>query len=103
MKDANQRFALSVVGPDGTPKYDSRYVRIMAIYHLKNNDGSQTFIDMPLHDCTEEDFEHFYEPDSETEVIIKSWEGIINFKMFESFKCMNTDAYEEMFMKANKI
>ena len=75
----------------------------MAIYHLKNNDGSQTFIDMPLHDCTEEDFEHFYEPDSETEVIIKSWEGIINFKMFESFKCMNTDAYEEMFMKANKI
>ena len=66
MKDANQRFAFSVVGPDGAPRYDSRYVRMMAIYHLKNEDGSQTFLDMPLHDCTKEDFDQFYEPDAET-------------------------------------
>ena len=48
---------------------------------------------MPLHDCTQEDFDHFYEPDSETNVLIKSYESILNYKMFDVFKCMNTEAY----------
>ena len=55
-----------MVGTDGSPKYDSRYVRLMAVYHIKNEDGSNEFIDFPLHDCTEEDLAHFYSSDDES-------------------------------------
>ena len=61
--DAHQHFAISILGLDGSPKYDSRYVRIMAIYNIKHEDGSQEFLGEPLHDCTKEDFADFYELD----------------------------------------
>ena len=56
LDDAHQHFAISIVGLDGKPKYDSRYVRIMAIYNIKHEDGSQENLGEPLHDCTQEDF-----------------------------------------------
>ena len=45
-----------MVGKDGQPKYDSRYLRLVARYEIKTEDGSWKFVDLPLHDCTEEDY-----------------------------------------------
>ena len=38
----------------------------MARYDIKNEDGTWTFIDQPLRDCTEEDYAHFYALDDES-------------------------------------
>ena len=59
-------FAWSVVGKDGSTKYDSRYFRMLARYHIIHPDGSNTFIDYPLHDCTEEDLAQFYAYDEDS-------------------------------------
>ena len=40
----------------------------MAQYDVKNIDGSREFIDLPLHDCTEEDLAEFYEEDQNSKV-----------------------------------
>ena len=43
---------------------------MMAINDHKTKDGGWKFIDIPLRDCTDDDWAKFYEPDYETQVRI---------------------------------
>ena len=61
-----QIFAFSAVGTDGVPKYDPRYVRMIARYDTKDEDGNWEFFDMPLHNCTDDDWAQFYDLDTES-------------------------------------
>ena len=75
---------------DGKPKYDSRYVRMMAINDEKTEDGSWNFIDSPLRDCTDEDWAKLYEPDLETHLLIQTWEKLYNLKLKDVSKCIDS-------------
>ena len=50
----------------------------MAIYNIKHEDGSQEFLGEPLHDCTKEDFDLFYELDDKGKTEEKSWNSRLN-------------------------
>ena len=89
LDEANQYFAVSILGTDGSPKYDARYVRLMAVQHIKNDDGSDTFLDYPLHDCTQEDLAHFYQADEETQAMQKNWENLVQASIEDSLKCLD--------------
>ena len=59
--NSQQVFAVSTVGTDGLPKYDPQYVRMIARYDVKDEDGNWSFEDHTLHTCTEEDWAKFYD------------------------------------------
>ena len=50
-------FAVSFIGYDGKPRYDPKYVRLIARY-----EKSGEYTDIPLDDCTEDDWAKFYDP-----------------------------------------
>ena len=89
MDESNQRFAVSVVGKDGQTKYDSRYVRLFAQFDIKNDDGSREFVDLPLHNCTEEDLAQFYDLDDEGKITMKTYETELGIELKDTLKCMS--------------
>lgn len=103
LDETNQRFAISIVGKDGQPKYDPRYVRLLAQYHEKNADGSQEFIDLPLHDCTEEDFAEFHTLDADSAAYVKTFETELGIELKDTMKCLNADDYKGQMIKPNSI
>ena len=66
---------------------------MMAIYNVKNEDGSQDFFDYPLHDCTDEEYAQFYTPDDDHVDTIKNWENILGVNMKDTYKCLDNSAY----------
>ena len=71
----------------------------MAINDFKTEDGSWNFVDRPLRDCTEEDWAKLYEPDAETIVEMNQWEKVLNIKLKDVFKCV--DSYQDVAFKPN--
>ena len=61
LQNSQQIFAFSAVGTDGQPKVDPRYVRMIARYDIKDEEGEWEFENYPLHICTEDDWAKFYE------------------------------------------
>ena len=59
-------FAFSLVSTDGQPLHDPKYVRLLAVYQELYEDGSSIAIEIPLRDCTEEDFAKFYPIEEES-------------------------------------
>ena len=76
---------------------------MLASYQIKHVDGSNEFIDYPMHDCTEEDFAHFYSYDDESFYLEKNWETLLQMKIKDTLKCLSKKAYEEVIMKPNGI
>lgn len=72
---------------------------MMASYHIKHEDGSNEFIDYPIHDCTEEDFAQFYAYDDDSLIKEKNWESLLQIKIKDTLKCLSQRAYEESVMK----
>ena len=56
---------------DGKTRYDPRYVRLIAFYEYRDKarNMKREQIDIPLHDCTDEDWAHFYPPDEKSKVV----------------------------------
>ena len=54
------------------PKFDPKYVRLVADYSDVDENGNSKYIKLPLHTCTEKDWASFYPPDQETENYLKS-------------------------------
>ena len=73
----------------------------MARYEQKAKDGTWTFTDQPLRDCTEDDWATFYEPDEVTEIQMKTFENLLNIKIKDTFKCL--DQFTEVAVKPNAI
>ena len=76
---------------------------MIARYHIKNEDGSNDFIDHPLHDCTEEDLAQFYAYDDESLAIEKNWENLMQINLKDTLKCLSQNSYEEAVMKPNSV
>ena len=60
MKQATKSFAVSILGWDDETKFDPKYTRLVAEYWNSDSDYRK-FI--PLHNCREEDWAQFYQPD----------------------------------------
>ena len=52
-----------------------------------------------MHDCTEEDFDQFYDLDDIGNKLRKFWNSLLNIEIKDTFKCLNKESYREMFMK----
>ena len=53
LNETNQRIAISVIGKnDGMPKFDPKYVRLIADYTDVDENGNEISIKLPLHTCT---------------------------------------------------
>ena len=49
LHDSNHRIAISIIGNDKVPKYDSRYVRLIALYYDYNSEeDSYWYTEIPL-------------------------------------------------------
>jgi len=59
-------FAISMVGMNGKPLYDPKYLRLIARYETKSKDGNWNWTEVPLLDCTEEDWAKFYPLDDQS-------------------------------------
>ena len=70
---------------------------------MKLWNGSNIFIDYPLHDCTEEDFANFYPYDEESSATENNWEVLLNFSVKDTLRCLDKSAYEQALMKPNSI
>ena len=75
----------------------------MALHHIKHDNGTQEFIDLPFHDCTEDDLSHFHPPDLESDGIIKTFNNNLQFDLLKSLKCIEENSYNKLEMKANNI
>ena len=53
-----QKFAIALTDYDGKPLYDPKYTRLIVRYETPDE-----FVDVPIRDCTEEDWAEFYELD----------------------------------------
>ena len=60
-------------------------------------------MDYPLHDCTEHDFTQFYALEDESQTQIKGWESLLGINMRDNFKCLDINAYKELYTKPNYI
>ena len=54
---------------------------MIARYHIVNEDGSNTFSDYPLRDCTEEDLAHFYPFSDAASTSLNLWENQLQMKI----------------------
>ena len=49
--DSNHHIAISVIGNDNIPKFDPRYVRLIALYYNYNEKVS-SYSEIPIVQCT---------------------------------------------------
>ena len=77
-------FAVSFIGYDGKPRYDPKYVRLIARY-----EKSGEYTDIPLDDCTEDDWAKFYDPSEKTQTDIQTFEKQWNFTLRDTLKCLH--------------
>ena len=75
----------------------------MALHHIKHDNGTQEFIDLPFHYCTENDLAQFHPPDLEGDSMIKTYGDLLNIDLIKSFQCIEENSYKELQMKANNI
>ena len=64
---------------DGQPKYSQKYVKLLAQFHVKNDDGTSTFIDLPFKDCTDDDLDRFEILDDVSSAEIRTFENDVGF------------------------
>ena len=93
MKTTNQRFAISFFNSyEVKPLFDEEYVKLVATYVVKTEDGKEVRVDQPVHDCTEEDWAQFHPPDIDTKTYIKQRAleyGAEEKDVRATFKCLD--------------
>ena len=96
-------FAFAVVGTDGLPKYDEKYVRVIARFDIKDEEGNWEFFDHPVHPCTEDDWAKFHDFDSEANITLRTWSKVLDAPVIDYFLCLSEDSYKEIAVKPSAI
>ena len=72
------------------PKYDPRYVRMIAQYFAVNNQtGEYDYIEIPLIQCTQKEWEKFYPPSSDALSYFKTIMHEDQNDVKDAFLCLN--------------
>ena len=82
------------MGTDGLPKYDPKYVRMIARYDIKDEAGNWDFENHPVHTCTEDDWARFYELDKEAEIMFNTWVNVLDAPIKDYFVCLSEESYK---------
>ena len=70
---------------------------------MRNEDGSNTFINYPLHDCTDEDMANFHPHDEESLITENNWDNLLNMSIRDTLKCLDKSVYDEALLKPNSL